>query len=344
MRLALSTSGGDCPGLNAVIRGATGAAVRRGFELVGIRSGFAGLEEENGLVPLTDRNTRGIERTGGTILGAASGAKPFGGGGPQLEEVLGALRERGIDGLIMAGGDGTMGWAAKLAETGFPVVGVPKTIDRDVTHTWTTFGHDSALSIAVENLDRLHTTIESHERLMVVEIMGNHSGWLALFAGIAATAAAIAIPELPFRVDSFADHIREREEAGTHSHLFVVSEGAYPEGGAPFRQGRTGRYGGVADWLAGALADRTGKDSRSLSLGHLVRGGAPTVFDRTLGLEFGAAAVSVIAEGQTGVMVSFRPPIFTTVPLEEVAGKVARISPDAPELERARVLGISLGE
>lgn len=343
MRLAISTSGGDCPGLNAVIRGATGAAADRGIELVGIRSGFAGLLEDDGLIPLTVKTTEGIERTGGTILGAASGGEAFGPGNSKLEALLESLEDNEIEGLIMVGGDGTMDWASQLYLRGCPVVGVPKTIDRDVVHTWTTFGHDSALAIAVENLDRLHTTIQSHERLIVVEIMGNHSGWLALFAGIASTAAAIAIPEIPFRVEKFAEHIERREAAGTHSHLVVVSEGAYPQGGEPHRHSRTGRHGGIAEWLAGELADRTGKDSRSLSLGHLVRGGAPTNFDRVLGMQFGARATSTLADGRSGVMISFNPPVFTTVPLKNVAGKVSRVTPDASELETARSLGISFG-
>lgn len=342
MKIAITTSGGDAPGLNAVIRAVTTAGRRRGHEVHGIRFGFDGLLRKGELLELREEDVRGIEREGGTILGAASGGDPFGGG--SIDDLVRALRDRGIDALVMVGGDGTMGIAQALHAAGLRVVGVPKTIDRDVPGTWTTFGFDTAVETATEALDKLHTTARSHGRLMVVEVMGRDSGWIALYAGIGGGAHMIALPEIPYDAEAFAEHIRERERRGEQYHILVAAEGARSRGGEPLRRERTGQYGGIAEVLAAELQARTGKTARALSLGHLLRGGRPTVFDRVLGLRMGSAAVSFLDRGESGVMIAFRPPGFTAVPLSEVAGRIERVGPDAHELQTARNLGISFGE
>ncbi len=342
MRIAISTSGGDAPGLNAVIRAVTTAGRRRGHQVFGIRFGFDGLLKHGELLELHESDVLGIEREGGTILGAASSGDPFGGG--TIDDLIAALREREIDALVMVGGDGTMGIAQQLHEAGLRVVGVPKTIDRDVPGTWTTFGFDTAVDTATEALDKLHTTARSHERLMVVEVMGRDTGWIALHAGIGGGAHMIAIPEIPYDIEVFAQHILDRERAGQNYHIMVVAEGARPQGGEPHRQERTGKYGGIAEVLAAELQERTGKTARALSLGHLLRGGRPTVFDRVLGLRMGSAAISFLDRGESGVMIGFRPPGFRAVPLDEVAGRIERVGPEAHEIQTARNLGISFGE
>lgn len=340
MRIAISTSGGDAPGLNAVIRAATTAAQARGHEMFGLREGFRVLLEEDRIEQLDEKRTNGIERLGGTILGAASGGNPFTNG---VGEVVSALERHGIDALIMVGGDGTMQIADQVAGTGLRVVGVPKTIDRDVEGTWTTFGFDTAVANATDAIDKLHTTAEAHQRLFTVEVMGRDSGWIALFAGIAGGAHMIAMPEFPFDVQVFADHIGRREADGSRYHILVCSEGARPRGGETVRSERTGRYSGIAEQLATDLSALTGKEARSVSLGHVIRGGAPNVFDRVLGLRFGSAAVSALDRGETGIMVAFNPPGFTSVPLSEVANRLKLVSDDEPGLATARNLGISFG-
>lgn len=297
------TSGGDAPGLNAVIRAAVTAARQRNYTVLGLREGFRGLLERDELIPLNRHNTEGIERQGGTILGAASGGNPFS-GGKSIDDVAAALERHAIDALIMAGGDGTMQIANQLASHGLRVVGVPKTIDRDVVRTWMTFGFDSATSVATEAIDRLHSTAAAHRRVFVVEVMGRDVGWIALYAGISGGAHAIAIPEIPYRTQVFANYILEREGWGSTYHILVASEGAREAGGEALRSERTGRYSGVAEKLAADVARLTGNETRSLSLGHLLRGGPPTGFDRMLGLRFGEAAVSAIEYGESGVMIA----------------------------------------
>jgi ATP-dependent phosphofructokinase / diphosphate-dependent phosphofructokinase len=343
MRIALTTSGGDAPGLNAVIKGATTAAITRGHQVFGIEYGFRSLLEEDRLVELTLQRVDGIERTGGTILGAASSGSPFGPRGEGVERLVEALARNRIEALVMAGGDGSMGIAKLIADAGIRVVGVPKTIDRDVARTWTTFGFDSAVNTATEALDRLHTTTASHDRLMVVEVMGRDAGWVALYAGIAGGAHMIALPEIPYYLEMFVRHITERERGGGRYHMLVAAEGARPAGGEAEVSEITGRYGGIAERLAVDLAGATGKEARSLSLGHLLRGGAPTTFDRVLGVRFGSAAISALHRGETGVMVSFEPPAMVTVPLEEVVGKPNLVSIHTHELQTALNMGITFG-
>jgi 6-phosphofructokinase len=342
MRIALTTSGGDAPGLNAVICSATRTARSLDHEIFGIRNGFAGLLDKNELIPLDERVVEGIDRTGGTILGAASSGVPFN-VQEGVSQLVRALKRFEIDALIMVGGDGTMRIAHDVATAGIRVVGVPKTIDRDVFGTFSTFGFDTAVSTATEAIDRLHTTAASHSRLMVVEVMGRDSGWIALYAGIGGGAAAIALPEFPYNIDTFASHIRRREASGKHYHILVCAEGARPAGGEVTMHGRTGRLGGVAEYLAAKLHEATGKESRALSLGHLLRGGPPVTSDRLLGLRFGSAAVSALERGLSDCMIAYQPPGFTELPLADVAGRTSCLSPETPELRTASNLGISLG-
>jgi ATP-dependent phosphofructokinase / diphosphate-dependent phosphofructokinase len=343
MRIALTTSGGDAPGLNAVIKGATTAAITRGHTICGLENGFQTLLEQDRLVPLTLERVDGIERTGGTILGAASSGNPFGRDGDGVDRLLEAFERHEIDALIIAGGDGSMGIADMLSRQGLRVIGVPKTIDRDVSCTWTTFGFDSAVNTATEALDRLHTTTASHSRLMVVEVMGRDAGWIALYAGIGGGAHMIALPEVPYFVDVFARHILEREERGARYHMLVAAEGARPAGGETEVSDLTGRYGGIAERLAAELNEVTGKEARSLSLGHLLRGGSPTMFDRVLGVRFGSAAISALHRGESAVMVSFQPPAMVTVPLGDVVGRPNLVTVHTHELQTALNMGISFG-
>lgn len=342
MKIAISTSGGDAPGLNAVIHAATRAAIVRGHTMVGLRHGFGALLAGEAPLELDERSVAGIERTGGTMLGGASGGQPFGEAGTP-GDVCRRLRDVGVDAIIMAGGDGTIRIAQEMAADGMAVVVVPKTIDRDVPETHTTFGFDTAVNTAAEALDRLHSTAESHQRVMVMEVMGRDSGWIALHAGMGGGACAILLPEFPFDPDVLTRHILAREAAGHSYHVLICSEGAKPAGGAVQTSARTGKYGGIAEWIATHLAETTGKDTRSVSLGHLLRGGAPSVRDRVLGLRFGSAAVSAVLRGDFGTMVAYVPPGFTTVPLERVAGRIRVVERATHELRTATNMGICFG-
>ncbi|MDP9348532.1 MAG: ATP-dependent 6-phosphofructokinase [Gemmatimonadota bacterium] len=344
LKIAIATTGGDAPGLNAVIRGATATAHRLGFEIVGLRNGFDTLLHHDRVEPLTLERTQGIERTGGTILGGASRGDPFRGyeNGPRaLKE---ALDRHGIDAVVIAGGDGSLAIAHDLAQAGIRMVVAPKTIDRDVANTHRTFGFESAVEFATLAIERLHATAASHERLFVCEVMGRDVGWIALYAGLAAGAHLIVIPEIPYHVDRLADHIRRRESEGHCYHILVCTEGARPADGSTFLSERTGRYSGVAEALASQLGERTGKDARAISLGHLLRGGDPTALDRILGLGFGARAVQALHEGESNVMIALHPPDLVTIPIAESAGKLHRVNPQSHEMLTARNLGIAFGD
>ena len=355
MRIALSTGGGDAPGLNAVIRGAVLAAVHRGWECVGIRRGFAGLLGDDQVVPLDRAAVRGITHLGGTILGATNRGDPFKWrerrpDGTWVErdrsdELVAAFRARRLDALIAIGGEGSLGIALRLMAKGVPVVGVPKTIDNDVGGTVATFGFDTAVATATDAIDRLHSTAESHERVMVVEVMGRHAGFIALNAGIAGSADVILIPEIPFDITTVCDKIRRREAEGRHFSIVVVAEGAVPKGGSvSLLDPEHERLGGIGDKVAHSIQEMTGKETRSLVLGHLQRGGSPTTFDRLLALRFGAAAVRLIAERKFGYMVALQPPIIAAVPLEEALAAPKRVPLDSDTIATARDLGISLGD
>jgi 6-phosphofructokinase 1 len=355
LKLALSTGGGDAPGLNAVIRGAVLAALHRGWECVGIRRGFNGLLEVEGVIPLDAAAVRGITHLGGTILGTTNRGDPFKwrdptptGPGPERDrsdDVVAGFRRHGLDALIAIGGDGTLDIALRLMQKGIPVVGVPKTIDNDVGGTVATFGFDTAVATATDAIDKVHSTAESHERVMVVEVMGRNAGFIALNAGLAGSADVILIPEIPFDIERVCDKIRQRDAAGRHFSIVVVAEGAAPRGGVEVYQDvERRRLGGIAEWVARAIEKNTGKETRSLVLGHLQRGGSPTTFDRLLALRFGAAAVRLVAAGRFGCMVALQPPHVVAVPLDEALRLPKRVPLDSDTILTARELGISLGD
>ncbi len=356
-RIAVNTGGGDAPGLNAVIRAVALAGIRRGWEVVGIRNGYDGLwSGPDGLILLNAARVSGITHLGGTILGANSRGNPFrepdGGGGTvdRSAELMDRLRDARIDALVAIGGDGSLGIARDLHATyGLQVVGVPKTIDNDLRCTDYTFGFDTAVSTATDALDKLHPTAQAHQRVMVVELMGRHAGWIALHAGLAGTADVILIPEIPFELESVYAKIRARYDSGERFAIVVVAEGAAPAGGERSvledrGPGREVRLGGIGERLAGLIQTHTGCETRALVLGHLQRGGQPTAFDRLLSLRFGNAAVERLAQGAFGTMVALTGSRLSVVSLEEATREVRRIPLDSDLLGTARDLGTCLGE
>ena len=361
--IAISTGGGDAPGLNAVIRATVLAAENRGWECWGIRDGYHGLlapEAYNGdgIVRLTRARVSGIAHLGGTILGTTNFGDPLHypvsrPDGSVVEEdrgdeLLAKLREHGCDALIAVGGDGSLAIAYELAKRGLRVVGVPKTIDNDLERTAMTFGFDSAVSFATECLDRLHTTAASHHRIMVVEVMGRYAGWIALHAGMAGNADAILIPEIPFEIDKVVEHIRRREKKGRLHTLVVVAEGAKPKGGrvstVARAVGKAERLGGVGEKVGRDLEKKVGRETRVVVLGHLLRGGSPTSFDRLVALRFGAAAVRALEAGHSSVMVSLEPPHVRYQPLEALVGRMKTVSLASDTVATARDLGICFGD
>jgi 6-phosphofructokinase 1 len=355
LKIAISTGGGDAPGLNAVIRGAVLAAAHRGWECLGIRRGYGGLLGDDRVVPLGPNEVRGITHLGGTILGTTNRGDPFHyrerrpdgtwTERDRSDELIAAFRAHGVDALIAIGGDGSLVIARQLQAKGIPIVGVPKTIDNDVGGTAATFGFDTAVQTATDAIDKLHSTAESHERVMVVEVMGRHAGWIALNSGIAGSADVILIPEIPYDINKVCDKIRQREAEGRHFSMVVVAEGAVPVGGGEsFVDADRRRLGGVADKVARSIESMTGKETRSLVLGHLQRGGSPTTFDRLLALRFGAAAVRLIAAGRFDTMVALDPPEIVGVPLADVLAKPKLVPVDSDTVATARDLGISLGD
>ena len=355
MRIAISTGGGDAPGLNAVIRAAVLTAVHRGWECVGIKRGFGSLLGEDPPVPLGPHEVRGITHLGGTILGTSSRGNPLkwryqrpDGSWEErdrTQELFDSFRANRLDALIAIGGEGTLGIVHELWKKGLPVVGVPKTIDNDVGGTVATFGFDTAVATATDAIDKVHSTAESHERVMVVEVMGRHAGFIALNAGIAGSADVILIPEIPFDIDKVCDKIRRREAEGRHFSIVVAAEGAVPKGGSvSLIDPEHARLGGIADKVAHSIEQMTGKETRSLVLGHLQRGGSPTTFDRLLGLRFGAAAVRLVAEQKFGMMVALQPPRIVAVPLVEAIATPRRVPLDSDTITTARDLGISFGD
>jgi 6-phosphofructokinase 1 len=353
LKIAVNTGGGDAPGLNAVIRAVVLSADQLGWEVYGIRRGYDGLllGREDGVVRLTRGTVRGITHLGGTILGTTNRGNPFrwphkGGGGVTTDrsgEVLMALRQREIDALIAIGGDGSLRIAASLAAQGLKVVGVPKTIDNDLAATQVTFGFQTAVQTATEAIDKLHSTAEAHRRVMVVELMGRHAGWIALYAGLAGSADVILIPEIPYSLQRVAEKIDARYRSGREFAIVIAAEGAVEDGGEPVYQS-TGRHGGVAEKLAEEIAQVTGRETRSLVLGHLQRGGAPNAYDRLLALTFGAAAVQLVKEGRFGTMVALDPPDVLAVPLEDAIKETKMVPTDSDVVLTARSLGISFGD
>lgn len=331
MRVGVLTGGGDCPGLNAVIRAVVRKGVKEhGFELVGFRDGWRG-PLEGVMVPLGIEQCRGILPRGGTILGS-SRTNPFA-VDDGVERIRANLAAAGVDALVAIGGEDTLGVATRLADLGVRVVGVPKTIDNDLSGTDFTFGFDTAVNIATEAIDRLHTTAESHHRVLVVEVMGRHAGWIALHSGIAGGASAVLIPEVPFDIEAVCAHVETRFES-EYAPIIVVSEGAVPADGTGMtlvsgEKDAFGhvRLGGIGDRLASEIEQRTGKEARAVVLGHVQRGGTPTAFDRWLATRFGLQAIDAVAEGEYGVMVALRGTDIVRVPLVEGTGQLKVVSP-----------------
>ena len=359
MRLALSTGGGDAPGLNAVIRAAVLCALSRNWEVLGIKRGFAGLLGDDDVVSLTRESVRGIAHLGGTILRTTNRGNPFkwphkrpDGSYEEIDrsdELLANARQLGIDAIITIGGDGSLEIADQLADKGMKLVGVPKTIDNDVAGTITTFGFDTAVNTALEAIDRLHTTAESHDRVIVIEVMGRHAGFIALHAGLAGTADVILIPEIPYQFAKICDKIKARDKAGRRFSIVVVAEGATPKGGTesilgPSLPGQDRRVGGIAGRMAYEIAQATGKETRSLVLGHMQRGGMPTGYDRLLATRFGGAAVRAVEEKRWGCMVALQSPHIVTIPIKDVLRESKRVDPTHDVVRTARETGISFGD
>ncbi len=334
MRVGLLTGGGDCPGLNAVIRG----VVRRGLALgensfVGFRYGWAGVLEDH-VYPLSRESTAGILPRGGTILGT-SRTNPFDGRAGALELVEATFQRERLDALIPIGGEDTLGVARRLSEAGLPIVGVPKTIDNDIGETDFTFGFQTAVQIATDAIDRLHTTAESHNRVMVVEVMGRHAGWIATYAGIAGGADAILVPERPFDLEEVCARLRRRHERGVTFSIVVVSEGATPKEGGAMRLGGESetdefghaRLGGIGVELAREVEAKTGYETRATILGHVQRGGTPTAYDRVLATRFGVAAMDAVAGGRFGRMVALHGPDIAEVGLAEALARPKLLDP-----------------
>ena len=362
-RIAISTGGGDAPGLNAVIRAATLAARNRGWDVVGIRDGFNGLLNPDqypggGIVRLSRESVRGIVHQGGTIIGTTNRGNPTAypvqqpdGTWAEVDrtaELVDLFAQHHIDALITVGGDGSMTIADKLHTAGLRLVGVPKTIDNDLDKTTDTFGFDTAVSFASECIDRLFSTATSHGRVLVVELMGRYAGWIALHAGVASGAHAILIPEIPFELEPVALTIDQRERRGAKFSIVVVAEGAAPKGGTVSvlgkAVGQAEKLGGVGEVVARGLEQLTGKEARTVVLGHLLRGGTPTAFDRLLGLRFGAAAVRALVEGHSGIMVALNPPTVDYVPLAEVTSRMRSVPLDCDSILTAREIGINFGD
>ncbi|MCK6526819.1 6-phosphofructokinase [Myxococcota bacterium] len=362
IKIGVLTGGGDCPGLNAVIRAVVKTCLYsdsgRRISVVGIRDGFLGLIQGRA-EPLTDRAVSGILPRGGTILGSSNRDNPFDfdgeiDGQPVRgdvgDRVLANVDEMGLDGLVVIGGDGTLSIAHRLSGMGVPVVGVPKTIDNDIAATDQTFGFDSALSIATEAVDRLHTTAESHHRVMVLEVMGRYAGWIALHAGVAGGGDVILIPEIPFSMGKVIEKIEDRCARGKTFSIVVVAEGAHETGRDPvfYRTVEKGfekrRLGGISRVVGDAIEEATGLESRVTILGHVQRGGSPTAFDRILGTNLGVYAAKMILDGQAGTMAALQGTRIVGVPLEDAISHAKRVDPGCQLVEAARAVGTAFGD
>ena len=357
-RIGILTAGGDCPGLNAVIRAVVKSAWRRQspIQVTGILDGYAGLVE-NRVRSLTESDVSGILVRGGTILGTSNRDNPFhylsrGSSKPvdRSRDALSTLQRHKLDGLIVVGGDGTLRCALDFERLGVPVIGVPKTIDNDLGGTDVTFGFDSALTIATEAVDRLHTTAESHHRVLICEVMGRYAGWIALQAGMAGGGDVVLIPEIPYDIRSVCESIQAREKRGRRFSILVVAEGACPVGGKWTTQGKfkgadkRPRLGGVSHPIAAEIEKRTGHEVRVVILGHLQRGGIPTTRDRWLATHFGVRAVDLAAQNQWGRMVNVRGTHFGDIPITEAVGQLHRVDACGEDVLVAKSVGTSFGE
>lgn len=353
-RIAVLTGGGDAPGLNAVLRAVVKSAVGvHGWSVLGVENGYEGLIGDPQVRRLTPDDVRGLLPRGGTILGTSNRGhfthgSTRGVNAAALDDALANLNKLGVDALVTIGGDGTQTIAAHFHARGVPVVGVPKTIDNDLVGTDQTFGFNSALEMATDAIDRLHTTAASHGRCMVLEVMGRTAGWIALHAAIAGGADAVLLPEIPFQIDRIADAIARRDALGRRFSIVVAAEGAQPFGGeAIFAEAASpssnARFGGIGDVVGRALAQTTGKETRVVVLGHLQRGGQPTAYDRLLATEFGVAAVGALAEGKSGVVVVLKGSDISTIAIDLVAGRCKTVPHHSPLLRAAVALGIEIG-
>lgn len=359
MKIGVLNSGGDCPGLNAVIEGVVGAATNRGWEVIGFHDGFEGLlsdENNKRYEVLTAEKCRGLRSKGGTILGTVNkgnfaikvGVNQKGEIEPAvLEKTKATVKNLGIDALVVIGGDGSQSTALLLCEQGIPVVGVPKTIDNDLDSTEVTFGFDSAVSVVAESMDRLQTTADAHQRLMVVEIMGRHAGWITLVGGIAGNADVILLPEISFSLEKITEFIKTRKATGARAIMVAVSEGAKLETGLVMKDCQAKgevRLGGIGEIVAKELEKSTGIEARAVVLGHVQRGGSPTASDRVLGTRFGTAAVALIEDGKFGHMVSLNNNQMVSVPIEKAVDHLKLVNPCSQLVQTARNLGICFGD
>jgi 6-phosphofructokinase 1 len=358
-KIVISTGGGDAPGLNAVIYSIVNSCYRKGWEVYGSRNGYGGFMDIEEMVRLFPRDVEGIYSTGGTILGSTNKGNPFSRPVKNLvgeiqvidvsDKIIRNFNRMGFDCHIAIGGDGSLDIAHRFAQKGMPVIGIPKTIDNDLGETNRTFGFDTAVSTATEALDKLHSTAKSHNRVMVVEVMGRDSGWIALYSGISGGADVILIPEIPFDMEEVCDKITDNELRDKLYSIVVVAEGAVTIDGQRFNKGtELGRsemiLGGVGEWVASEIRARTEKDTRSLVLGHLQRGGSPTTFDRLLALRFGAAAVRFVEEKVFDHMVALKNSEMVAVPIADAIKTRKKVDLDSDKVQTARDIGVCFGD
>ncbi len=358
-KIAILTGGGDCPGINAVIRAVTKKAIiESGMEIIGFEDGFHGLVN-NKYRKLTYDDVSGILTLGGTILGTSKIANPYRYAAKQDEQVefrdmsknaIDNIKSLGLDCLVCIGGDGTLGIANRLFEDGVPVIGIPKTIDNDIRETEITFGFDTAVQIATDGIDRIHTTAQSHHRIMILEVMGHNAGWIALHSGIASGGDIILIPEIPYNIDIVANLVIQRNKRGKRCSVIVVAEGAKPKGGEAVIRRLVKesldpvRLGGIGFVLGEQIERLTGLETRTVVMGHLLRGGTPTAYDRVLATQLGTEAVSMIQQNTLGYMVGIKGGSFERVPLQKVAGGPRKIPLDYQLLNTSRAVGTYFGD
>ena len=357
-RIGVVTGGGDCPGLNAVIRAVVIGAINCGWEVFGIEKGFEGLLHPERVHLLNAQDVRGILYRGGTILGTTNRGNPFkhiiteSGQTAETDlsnDIVAAFHHLNLEALVVIGGDGTLTIANQLSEKGIPIIGVPKTIDNDLMATEMTFGFSTAVTTATDAIDKLHATAESHERVMIVEVMGRNAGWIALYSGVAGGADVILIPEIPYRLEAIAEKLHDRWRRKRNFAIIVAAEGAIEGSGEPFYQeplvaGQSPKLGGIAEHLAKTLGQMTGYETRSLVLGHLQRGGQPTPADRLLATRFGAAAIRALQRGERDVMVAYQSSTIISVPLKTAIEHRKQVPLDYDVIQTARDLGTSFGD
>lgn len=358
-RIGILTGGGDCPGLNAVIRSVTKTAIHdHGWEVFGIEDGYQGLIEKRGHF-LTSDDVSGILTHGGTILGTSNKSDPFRVAVEKKKKIVFEDRSRcvlqhfhewALDALIVVGGDGTLKISREVSKLGIPIVGIPKTIDNDLCGTDFTFGFDTAVTIATDAVDRLHTTAASHHRVMILEVMGRNAGWIALYSGVAGGADIILIPEIPFHMKEVLTQVKQRSKQGKRFSIMVVAEGAFEDGGSQvinrkdLKNPYPDKLGGIGNVLAERIQNEAGVETRAAVLGHIQRGGSPTPFDRNLGTQFGHHAVELAAAGKWGEMVCLRGQEIKSVPIEDAVKSLKKVPLNFPMIKAAKGVGTSFGK